>query len=217
MKRRIAAFLILSCIALWLDFKFLRSAPEPEPPFVPTVGSPLPNEITAALDAAGWGKRVGDGLGIWVSVAHQGLMGIEGGCVKFAYRCSTAARGTGNKENSYQTPLGWHEITERIGDGLPRGAIFNERKFSGDIWTPGSPTPKDLVLTRILWLSGLEPGINNGPGVDSHARFIYIHGTPAEEKLGTPASWGCIRLSNQDVIELFNQTPVGTRVLITEW
>ncbi len=217
MKRRIAAFLILSFIALWLDFKFLRSAPEPEPPLVPTIGSPLPNEIAAALAAAGWAERVGDGLGIWVSVAHQGLMGIEGGCVKFAYRCSTAARGTGNKENSYQTPLGWHEITERIGDGLPQGAIFNERKYTGNVWTPDSPTPKDLVLTRILWLSGLEPGVNKGPGVDSHARFIYIHGTPAEEKLGTPASWGCIRLSNRDAIELFNQTPVGTKVLITEW
>ena len=73
------------------------------------------------------------------------------------------------------------------------------------------------MLTRILWLSGLEPGVNKGPGIDSHARYIYIHATPAEEKLGTPASWGCVRLSNRDVIELFERTPIGTRVLITEW
>lgn len=217
MKRRIAAFLVLSFIALWLDFMFLRSPSEPEPITVPTVGRPLPEDMALALDASGWVARVGDGLGLWVSVARQELIGIKGDCVKFVYRCSTAARGTGNKENSYQTPLGWHEIAERIGDGLPPGAIFNERKYTGKVWTPDSPTTKDLVLTRILWLSGLEPGVNAGPGIDSHERYIYLHGTPAEEKLGTPASWGCVRLSNRDVIEVFDQCPKGTRVLISEW
>jgi len=216
MKRRIAAFFILSFIALWLDLKFLHSPPEPEPVTVPIAGSPLPDEMAAALDAAGWRERVGGDLGLWVSVARQALMGIEGGCVKFVYPCSTAARGTGNRENSYQTPLGWHEISERIGEGLPRGAIFNERKYTGNVWTPDTPTTNDLVLTRILWLTGLEPGMNAGPGIDSHARYIYIHGTPAEQKLGTPASWGCIRLSNRDVIDVFDQSPIGVRVLITE-
>ncbi|HKQ46546.1 MAG TPA: L,D-transpeptidase [Phycisphaerae bacterium] len=217
MKRRIAAFFIVSIIALWLDFTFLRSPPEPEPVRVPTVGFPLPIDMATALDAAGWPDYAGKSLGLWVSVARQELIGMEDSCVQFVYRCSTAARGTGNKENSYQTPLGWHEIAERIGDGLPRGSIFNERKYTGKVWTPDSPTTKDLVLTRILWLSGLEPGVNKGPGIDSHARYIYIHGTPAEEKLGTPASWGCVRLSNRDVIDLFERVPSGTRVLITEW
>lgn len=217
MKRRIAAFFILSIIALWLDCTFLRSPPQSEPVRVPVVGSPLPDDMAARLDAAGWPEFVGQGLGLWVTVARQELIGIEDSHVQFVYRCSTAARGTGNKENSYQTPLGWHEITERIGDGLPQGAIFNERKYTGKVWTPDSPTTKDLVLTRILWLNGLEPGLNKGPGIDSHARYIYIHGTPAEEKLGTPASWGCVRLSNRDVIDLFERIPSGTRVLITEW
>lgn len=217
MKRRIAAFFILSIIALWLDFTFLRSPLEPEQVRVPTVGSPLPDDVAAGLDARGWPEYVGKGLGLWVSVARQELIGIEDSCVQFIYRCSTAARGTGNRENSYQTPLDWHEITERIGDGLPAGAILNERKYTGKVWTPDSPTTKDLVLTRILWLSGLEPGLNKGSGIDSHARYIYIHGTPAEDKLGTPASWGCVRLSNRDVIDLFERVPTGTRVLITEW
>lgn len=217
MKRRIAAFLILSIIALWLDFMFLRSPPEPESVRVPTVGSHLSDDMTTGLDAAGWPEYVGKGLGLWVSVARQELVGIKDSRVQFVYHCSTAARGTGNKENSYQTPLGWHEITERIGDGLPAGAIFNERKYTGRVWIPDSPTTRDLVLTRILWLSGLEPGLNKGPGIDSHARYIYIHGTPAEERLGTRASWGCVRLSNRDVIDLFEWTPTGTRVLITEW
>ena len=217
MKRRIAAFFILSIIALWLDCTIRRSPPKSEPVRVPVVGSALPDDMAAGLEAAGWPQYVGKDLGLWVSVARQELIGIEDSCVQFVYRCSTAARGTGNKENSYQTPLGWHEITERIGDGLPQGAIYNERKYTGKVWTPDSPTTKDLVLTRILWLSGLEPGVNKGPGIDSHARYIYIHATPAEEKLGTPASWGCVRLSNRDVIELFERTPIGTRVLITEW
>ncbi len=217
MKRRIAAFFILSIIALWLDCTFLRPPPQSVPVRVPVVGSPLPDEMAARLDAADWPEYAGKSLGLWVSEARQELIGIEASRVQFIFRCSTAVRGTGNKENSYQTPLGWHEITERIGDGLPSGAIFNERKYTGKVWTPDSPTTKDLVLTRILWLSGLEPGVNKGPGIDSHARYIYIHGTPAEEKLGTPASWGCVRLSNRDVINLFDRVPKGTRVLITEF
>jgi hypothetical protein len=217
MKRRIAAFLILSSIAVWLDFKCMRPSHESKSMAMPAVGSRLPEEMSGALDAEGWRERVGDGLGLWVSVAHQGFMEIEGGRMNFACPCSTALRGTGNKENSYQTPLGWHEVSERFGDGLPEGAIFSERKYTGHVWTPESPTTKDLVLTRILWLSGLEPGLNAGPGIDSHSRFIYIHGTPAQQKLGSPVSLGCIRLSNKDVIKVFDHCPIGTRVLITEW
>ncbi len=129
-------------------------------------------------------------MGLWISVANQELIGIRDGIVQFRYPCSTASRGIGSRENSYQTPLGWHMIDERIGDGLPLGAILIERKFTGDVWKPGMKTEKDLVLTRILWLRGLEPGVNRGTGIDSHARYIYIHGTPAEAKLGMPASMG---------------------------
>jgi len=181
------------------------------------VGASLPAPDWQRLRGAGWTDRANGGLGLWVSVARQRLVGVENGTVAFCYPCSTAARGTGNRSNSYQTPLGWHAIEERIGDGLPLGAVFKERKYSGRVWTPENPTADDLILTRILWLRGLEPGVNAGPGVDSHARYIYIHGTPEEDKLGTPASMGCVRLSNQDVAELFDRAATGTPVLITEW
>jgi hypothetical protein len=177
----------------------------------------LPQAIRRRLEEAGWKRRVGDALGLWVSVGRQQLCGLENGRVRFAYRCSTAAKGVGNREGSNQTPLGWHEIQERFGDGLPAGAIFKERKHKGKVWSPGSGTGDDLILSRIMWLGGLEPGINASPGIDSHTRYIYIHGTPQEDRLGTPASMGCIRLSNADVIELYEQTALGTPVFISAW
>lgn len=181
------------------------------------VASELPPDIRARLDAAGWTERVGDGLGLWVSVTRQELIGLAQGRVSFVYSCSTAKKGVGHRENSNQTPLGWHQIDERFGDGLPEGAVFSERTFTGQVWTPDQATEKDLILTRILWLRGLEAGVNAGPGIDTHDRYIYIHGTPAEGQLGRPASLGCIRLSNKHVVELFDRTTTGTRVLITEW
>jgi hypothetical protein len=180
-------------------------------------GIELPAEYGARLRAAGWEEHVGKELGLWVSVAAQELAGIKDGRVVFACLCSTAAKGTGNRQDSNQTPLGWHAIAERFGDGLPLGAVFRERKHTGEVWTPDSPTKEDLILTRIMWLQGLERGVNAGKGIDSHARYIYIHGTPEEDMLGSPASMGCIRLSNEDVAAVFDQTATGTRVLITEW
>lgn len=177
----------------------------------------LPDDVRQRLDDVGWKARVADRLGLWVSISGQRLVGIQSGVAQFVYPCSTAARGTGNREGSNQTPLGWHEVAERIGDGLPEGAVFTERKYAGRAWTKDAPTEKDFVLTRILWLRGLEPGTNLGKGVDSHDRYIYIHGTPAEDKIGTPASLGCIRMRNRDVIELFDCAPIGTPLLITEW
>ena len=169
------------------------------------------------LKAAGWNEHVGKRLGLWVSVARQQLIGIEKGRIRFGYYCSTAAKGTGNREGSNQTPLGWHEIGERFGDGFPTGAIFKERKHTGKFWKTGESDGDDTILSRIMWLRGLEPGVNAGQGIDSHERYIYIHGTPEESKLGTPASMGCVRLSNKDVIELFDRSATGTPVLITDW
>ncbi len=180
-------------------------------------GQPLPAGLAEGLSAAGWDRRVGSKLGLWVSAKRQRLVGIEDGRFRFAYTCSTAEKGLGCRVNSFQTPTGWHEIAKRIGDGAPEGAIFVERKYVGRRWSPAAPADKDYVLTRIMWLKGLEPGINAGGDVDSRERYIYIHGTPAEDQLGTPASMGCIRLANKDVIELFDQAPTGTRVLITDW
>lgn len=179
--------------------------------------APVPNDVMTRLNEAGWKQRVPKGFGIWVSVAKQVLFVIDGDQCVAQYPCSTAAKGTGNRERSYQTPLGWHTIDEKIGDGHPWGAVFKERKPTGRAWKPGQPPGDDMVLTRILWLRGQEPGVNAGPGIDSHDRFIYIHGTPEEDKLGTPASRGCVRLSNTDVISLFDRVPSGTPVLITEW
>jgi hypothetical protein len=195
-----------------------RSSPQPANAEEATVmGEELAQEDWERLQAAGWPDYVRDCLGLWVSVPRQRLVGIQDGRVLFEYRCSTAAAGAGNRLGSRQTPLGWHLIDERFGDGLPVGAVFKERRYTGRVYDPANPTHDDLVLTRIMWLRGLEPGVNLGSGIDSHDRFIYIHGTPEEDKLGTPASMGCVRLSNQHVADLYDQAPTGTLVLITDW
>ncbi|HWL92698.1 MAG TPA: L,D-transpeptidase [Phycisphaerae bacterium] len=180
-------------------------------------GAMLPEADWNRLQEAAWNEQVGDRLGLWVSVTRQELIGIRDGRVEFTYVCSTAEKGVGNRENSYQTPRGWHLIDEKIGEGLPAGAVLVSRRFTGEVWKPGSETTRDMVLSRIMWLRGLEPGVNRGTGIDSHDRFIYIHGTPAENRLGTPASMGCVRLSNADTIELYELVRSGTRVLISEW
>jgi hypothetical protein len=177
----------------------------------------VPKQQMEQLRAAGWDELVGKGVGIWISVARQRLYLIKDYHLYSLYPCSTASAGIGNKAGSYQTPLGWHKIAERIGDGLPKGAILKERHFSGKVWNPLKPTSDDLILSRILWLQGTEPGTNLGSGIDTHDRYIYIHGTPEEDKLGTPVSHGCIRLSNDDVITLFNQTKTGMPLIITRW
>ncbi len=195
-----------------------RTEPQPvEAEEVIVMGKELAITDQERLQAAGWQAWVGDNMGLWVSVARQQLVGIQAGRVLFQYPCSTAAAGSGNRLGSRRTPLGWHVIDERFGDGLPLGAVFKERRFTGRVYDPAKPTSDDLVLTRIMWLRGLEQGINLGSGIDSHARFIYIHGTPEEDRLGTPASMGCVRLSNQHAADLYEQAPTGTLVLITEW
>jgi hypothetical protein len=175
----------------------------------------------AHLEAAGWSTRVGAGLGVWVDVARQRFALIEGGEMVWQVSCSTAAAGTGSAANTNQTPLGWHTVSEKLGDGEPLGRVFRARAATSQIWEPGQDTAEDLVLTRILWLDGLEPGKNQGVDaagvlVDSKRRYIYIHGTNGEARMGTPASHGCIRLMNQDVIEAYERIPEGTPVLITE-
>lgn len=213
--RRIAPILLV--LALFPAARFDCRNTEEAAPLEPTVGMLVPDEIAARLIEAGWDDRVEGNLGLWVSASRQELIGIRADRIEFIYPCSTAAKGLGCRENSNQTPTGWHRIDEKIGDGAAWGAVFVERKFTGKTWSPDQTTEKDYVLTRILWLRGLEPGVNAGPGVDSHDRYIYIHGTPAEEKIGTPASMGCIRLKNDDVIALYDAVDSGIPVLITEW
>ncbi len=170
----------------------------------------------AVLEERGWSARVGDGLGIWVSVGEQRVRGIRGGIIEFEYPCSTAARGVGEREGSYQTPRGWHVVADRIGEGLPAGAVLRDRVFTGEVMISRTDDARDHVLSRILRLQGVEAGVNAGRGVDSYDRYIYIHGTSAEDKIGGPASAGCVRMCNLDVIELFERVGSGRLVLITE-
>lgn len=134
------------------------------------------------------------------------------------YSVSTAANGAGEQTGSHCTPCGRHRIADKIGAGEPLCSAFKSRQPTGEIWTPelDAENPgRDWILTRILWLEGLEAGKNKGGSVDTHDRFIYIHGTNEEHTLGTPASHGCIRMKNAEVAELFELVDVGTEVRIS--
>lgn len=134
------------------------------------------------------------------------------------YTVSTSLRPPSCIENSYGTPMGLHEVAEKIGAGAATGTVFKGRLPAGYLWrdAPESERLKNLVTTRILRLRGLEPGRNAGPGCDSYNRYIYIHGTNHPEKLGAPATAGCPVLSDADVIELFEQVPEGSLVWMEE-
>ena len=178
--------------------------------------TPLAPEQQAVLDAHYWDEWVGDSIGVWVSVDEQVLRIIRNHMILRVFPCATAAKGTGFVVNSMQTPLGWHSVKTKIGDGAPWGQVFRGAKAVNQIWKPGEKTTEDLVLTRLMWLKGEEPGVNQGGNVDSYNRFIYIHGTNDEARIGTPSSHGCVRLKNDDVIKAFDLIPKGARVLITE-
>ena len=128
--------------------------------------------------------------------------------------CSTSRFGIGQADGSNCTPLGLHRIAEKIGSGEPAGAVFKSRKVIGHTSQPELADAK--ITTRILWLEGLEPGFNRGGNVDSHSRYIYIHGTADQSSIGKPASCGCIHLADADLIPLFDLLPVGTLVWILE-
>ena len=128
------------------------------------------------------------------------------------FRCSTSRFGIGQTEGSNCTPLGLHRIAEKIGGGWPAGTVFKARQPIGYTWK-GLPDAK--ITTRILWLDGLEPGFNRGGNVDSHARYIYIHGTGDQTTIGKPSSCGCIHLADSDLIPLYEKLPSGTLVWIS--
>jgi len=172
-------------------------------------------EEKAFLLGRGWESSVGAAEGIWVSAAGQEVLLIRDFQVVHCYRCSTARNGMGSVTGSQCTPEGWHEITEKSGADLPPGAVLKSRQWTGDVWSPGSDIQGDAILSRVLRLSGLEQGVNLGGEVDTFDRMIYIHGTNAPEMLGRPASHGCVRLSSEDVIDLFERVETGCRVLIT--
>ena len=152
-----------------------------------------------------------------VNVEDQEMYLLQKGIIINKYLISSSVYGTGSKVNSLKTPLGRHIIVQKIGDGLPLAAVLKGREWTGgiaNIITDPIDTEFDIVTSRILWLSGLEEGLNSGPGVDSKSRYIYIHGTAEEGLIGKPASDGCIRMYNKDVISLFNKVDTKTEVWI---
>lgn len=155
---------------------------------------------------------------IEIDLAMQRLRLHEGDAVLLEAPVSTAANGPGELNGSGCTPRGWHVVRARIGAGSVPNTVFVGRRPTGEILTPelrASAPQRDWILTRILWLSGLERGRNRLGKVDTMRRYIYIHGTPDDEPVGVPASHGCIRMRNADIMALFELVPAGTRVLIT--
>jgi len=152
-----------------------------------------------------------------ISIPDQALALKNAGTGSRVFPVSTALNGPGQRRGSECTPLGRHVIRARIGAGLPVNSVFVGRRPTGEIYSAGldrSQPGRDWILTRILWLSGLEPGFNRLGDVDTMRRYIYIHGTPYEDDIGKPVSKGCIRMRNRDLIELFDLAPVGTIVNI---
>lgn len=144
---------------------------------------------------------------------------ISDGKTVWSAPVSTALNGAGEKTGTNCTPRGWHLIRAKIGEGQPINTVFKARRPTGEIFTPELDQQypgRDWILTRILWLSGLEPGINRLGPVDTMRRFIYIHGCPDREPMGVPRSHGCIRMHNSDLLELYERLPVGLAVFIHE-
>ena len=132
-------------------------------------------------------------------------------------RVSTARNGVGEENGSEKTPRGAHYIRARIGAGLPADAVLISRRPTGEIYSPqlrAAYPNRDWILTRILWLCGLEPGKNRLGKVDTMRRYIYIHGCPDEDTMGAPSSRGCVKMRNSEIIELFDRVAPGTRVHI---
>lgn len=146
---------------------------------------------------------------IVVSVADQALDLYYGDRRLARYQVSTSRFGLGDRPGSCWTPLGRMKVAQKVGDGAPVGMVFRDRRPTGEILRPNAPG-RDPIVTRILWLKGLDPQNRN-----AYRRCIYIHGTPVEKDLGRPASYGCIRMRSQDILQLFATVGVGARVEVT--
>jgi lipoprotein-anchoring transpeptidase ErfK/SrfK len=152
-----------------------------------------------------------------VSIARQILELIEAGEVAHAYPVSTARNGPGEGMGSGCTPRGWHVIRAKIGRDAPLNAVFVGRRTTGEIYDAAlarQHPQRDWIITRILWLGGLEPGFNRYGGVDTAWRYIYIHGSPEDGVTGRPESHGCIRMKSADILDLFERVEAGMRVYI---
>ena len=156
---------------------------------------------------------------IKISINEQRLQLLQDDAILMDVAVATAANGPGEIAHSEYTPRGLHRIRAKIGDGCPENTVFVGRRSTGEIYTPAlreENPDRDWMLTRILWLCGMEPGKNRFGDVDSMRRYIYIHGCPDEDEMGVPSSHGCVKMRNAEVIRLFDLVPVGTHVQIQE-
>ncbi|HYS22569.1 MAG TPA: L,D-transpeptidase [Candidatus Eisenbacteria bacterium] len=156
---------------------------------------------------------------IEISIPEQSLALLENGREARRYAVSTSRNGPGERQGSFCTPRGEHIVRAKIGAGQAVNTVFVRRRPTGEIWTPEMAERfrgRDWILTRILWLSGCEPGRNRLGEVDTMRRYIYIHGSPENVEMGKPGSIGCIRMRNRDILELFELVPTGTQVSIAE-
>lgn len=153
---------------------------------------------------------------VWIDLAEQSLTLPKHN--KF-YLISSGKNGIGEQENSGKTPRGWHKVALKFGHSAAKNAVFKARQETGEVYNEvlAAQFPeRDWILSRILWLSGLEDNFNQGEGCDTFKRYIYIHGTPDSEPMGIPMSHGCIRMRNDDVVELFELIPEQALVFISE-
>ncbi|WP_151767605.1 cell wall-recycling L,D-carboxypeptidase ElsL [Acinetobacter oleivorans] len=135
------------------------------------------------------------------------------------YVISTGKNGIGEQENTGRTPRGWHRVAKKIGAESPQNAVFIARKPTGEVYSTELATQypeRDWILSRILWLDGLEEGFNKGEGCDTMQRYIYIHGTPDTQPMGVPMSHGCVRMRNEEIIELFDLVAEDALVYLSE-
>lgn len=153
-----------------------------------------------------------------VRLCPSTLQLFQAGKLVKSYPVSTSKRPPSNVKDSLGTPRGLHEIAERIGDGQPPGMVFKSRVPTGRHYSefPDADTNNNFITTRILWLRGLEPGVNRGGNVDTYDRYVYIHGTNHESRIGEPLSAGCVLMRNIEIIELYDQVRAGDQVLITD-
>jgi hypothetical protein len=153
-----------------------------------------------------------------VRLSPQTLQFFQAGQLVKSYPVSTSQRPPSNLKDSLGTPRGLHEIAERIGDGQPPGMVFKSRVPTGRHFSefPDAGANRNLITTRILWLRGLEPGVNLGGDVDTHARYVYLHGTNHEDRIGERMSAGCVLLRSLDLIALYDQVRAGDHVFITD-
>ena len=155
-----------------------------------------------------------------INVTQQQLRLLDDeGNLLHQYPVSTSKYGTGSENGSEKTPLGLHRIKDKLGGAMPVNEVFIGRVPHGNLEEciqRGIDLPDDVIMSRIMWLEGMEPGRNQGGYVDTYQRYIYIHGTNHEESIGKPASIGCIRMCNEDVVDLYRLVEVGSEVLIEE-